>query len=603
MQWFLPFYPKFVAWGLPYHGIARDKTLTTTVGEKAVELPKKPYAGEVVLVQHSEYKPVVDDADYFTDAQKAYHTANGIEWRQYAFLCGRNRMLGGTELYPIPDPPGGDQPTVKQWVYCDEHYAWLVGIEVVDYGTGRIWYDVEVTLRGRLVFTAGPDQEEIEPRRLALERIAFLDSKGDNSSTSALANPSLVLTHSRDGAKTAGNVFLMNCYQDNLDTLYASPEVSHAATSPYPENRFTDVFGSYASFKVEISGNGDKDSAILGDGITATLTVHKVCSSMIEDKEAEASYDYVIETSLMPEGENLAPISVTRASMAGAYQFNRFEAAELECDEGNCDFSLTWRHSAGRTIPGNYYGGWISPPSTVGETYWELETTAYLYVTPDGVYHDGVTFDGWSGYKQTISEYTADGAGPLIFRSGGPNSGEFQVVKAMSYTFGSESTLTVFGETFGQSNLYDLAWEDATEWSTAIPPYPQEWPFYLEGATSYTFNALQTTVHSETEAYTSSGEAPESYAWPVAVAGRPLRIGWYIGIHTPTIIDVFYYAKDRYFSGGQYLSQPIVYVTSVAVDGTRFNRYLGGEYRRASYNPVTGAIVIAADDEQHICHV
>jgi uncharacterized delta-60 repeat protein len=48
---------------------------------------------------------------------------------------------------------------------------------------------------------------------------------------------------------------------------------------------------------------------------------------------------------------------------------------------------------------------------------------------------------------------------------------------------------------------------------------------------------------------------------------------------------------------------PNNYVTSVAVDGTRFNRYLGGEYRRASYNPVTGAIVIAADDEQHICHV
>lgn len=117
---------------MPYHGLASFGQLT--VGAKTIAIAYDGDAGEnrqgtTKLVRH----PAATGATR-TPAQLAHDAANGLDWRDYALLCGQDHSLGG-----------GPELGANRWLYCDSAGAtWLVRLSAVDNGatvTLELWLD------------------------------------------------------------------------------------------------------------------------------------------------------------------------------------------------------------------------------------------------------------------------------------------------------------------------------------------------------------------------------------------------------------------------------------------------------------------------------
>jgi len=229
---------------MPFHGRAEDGELTTAVGTKQVCNESFKYSRKCVVVRH----PQAPGASRSTE-QQAHDTASGLEWRDYALLCGPNNCVNGHE----PGLGAG------HWLYCDSAGStWVVRIEQVDNTsdiTFNVWLDGIFGRMGR--------QRTFTPR--LLDSLIFappIPSWYGGSVTAADIVGSVGFNLYQNDAGTSAIINLVclepysyqvypeTCYYDYITGSLAGPALIGTAT-------------------ITLSGNGDLDDD--GVGITGAI--------------------------------------------------------------------------------------------------------------------------------------------------------------------------------------------------------------------------------------------------------------------------------------------------------------------------------------------
>jgi hypothetical protein len=235
--------------GLPYHG--RVVAGSLTLPNSAVITYPQPSTlrgtdGETHLVRVPGSVAVQRSTQEQTD-----DTAAGRQWRTYAILSGKNRMIGGQEL--------GE----NHWIYCDPDGGnWVVslGFEKV----GSIEQKLTVTLEssfGR--FDEQGASFAMTPRVLGTYTWTPKQPDGDDQSTGDAAKSRwLDVTHSQTGAVTVVNVGAYGIGQPWTNT----------ALTDYPPSGATQYsVGYHDAVKVTLSGSGSLAAGMIGDGISVAF--------------------------------------------------------------------------------------------------------------------------------------------------------------------------------------------------------------------------------------------------------------------------------------------------------------------------------------------
>lgn len=414
--------PNFCALGMPWHGLATDGELSTTLdGTKTIVEPAG-VVGICIPVVH----PAAPGATRNT-AQETRDTAHGFDWRDYALLCGDDHAING-----CPDAEIGQ----KRWLYCDTNGpTWIVGLRTT---VGSTTITFELWLEG--IFGRFGRQYDFTPSKLdELVWTPDIPSWYGGGYTAAnvvsqinLAS-NIMLAPSNDGTECYVNLICTSeTVNDQLynETRYLSNGSSTAGDA---------LVGVLA---VTISGNGDLSDD--GSGITGEI---------VEDLAYEGGLvtgrsQWINE----PEGTPLE-LDVDFTPQATAPSTSACPATE----------ETTFVFEASLSVVG---GDSVYTTNRVGS-----EHTAILYKSPDGVverefvghydaYEYEVTTSG--SYQTTFELSNCNTDGPLFSYYTG--SGGDWYVKSCSQGAQTlavntrqrlinraEITYTIFGEVYAIS--------------------------------------------------------------------------------------------------------------------------------------------------------
>jgi len=223
---------------MPYHGLAESGTLSHTSGNKTIV----GTGGGCIEVRNPQAP-----GNTRTTEQQAADTTAGLEWRDYALLCGTQHAVNG-----------GPVLGANKWLYCDANgLTWVVGIEQTQNANS-----VDVALKLYAQFGAFRKQ-----------------SKEFAASTLASLNWTASMPTWYTGVLTPSDIVYQNMYFDKGDfivpnTTGASTYINgyYAGGVGFEVNLMSTPAGTGSVISVllaSISGTGDPDNS--GDGITATL--------------------------------------------------------------------------------------------------------------------------------------------------------------------------------------------------------------------------------------------------------------------------------------------------------------------------------------------
>jgi len=424
----------FKAQGMPWHGLATDGVLPTTVGNKTVAYDATGFVGPCKAVRHPQAPGVSRNT-----AQVARDTAQGHTWRDYALLTGpQHNVNGGPAL-------GADS-----WLYCDAGGAtWVMRLEAIDNGatmTFKLWLDA---LFGR----SGRDRS-FTPQVLATlsSWAPEIPSWYGGSYTAADVIDELIvataetIAPSPDGASVFVNIRCTD--QAICAAVYPETAEIYSRTDFWPVNDST-----VAVLEIAISGLGDIDDD--GNGITATLTE-----------------DMAYETGTTPLVTNRQ--KWTSAAWGTPYSWDLSETAQPTAPTGGAcpaDETLEYTFTASFT---NQQGDNPYATSRTG-----IEYDAVLYKTPDGTIERSVIEHNDSGYTTVTLEgaYSATfdlnnclTDGPSFSYDGGPTGWYYTSCTQGAATLGTRTrtstrkywslSISVFGEVYSVETLSDNWTED-----------------------------------------------------------------------------------------------------------------------------------------------
>ncbi|MCB1723195.1 MAG: hypothetical protein KDJ39_05825 [Gammaproteobacteria bacterium] len=239
---------RFTAVGMPWHGLAIDGDLSTLAGTKNITGD-----GDCVVVRH----PSAPGANRSV-AQQASDAAKGLEWRDYALLCGSTRAVNGGPVL------GG-----TAWLYCaPDGRTWRMTAEIIEGDTTvdiNVWrrelygrfgrnYSITDELVGTLTWAPG---------------IPSWYSGGytieDVIDHIKLSVQPKNLTVSPDGSLAYLHVYCEDFVGNLVESIYLE------TTSAGRTNRFGTTSALVGIIKIQLSGSGDPFTNG-GEGITATVT-------------------------------------------------------------------------------------------------------------------------------------------------------------------------------------------------------------------------------------------------------------------------------------------------------------------------------------------
>lgn len=236
--------------GMPWHGLATDGKLPTTAdGDKDITDRATWIApGVAIPVRH----PSAPGANRNT-AEAAFDSARGLEWRDYALLCGPGHAVNG-----------GPEIGVLRWLYCDTGGAtWVVRL---GYTKNTDTIDFEVWLDA--IFGRWP-AVDFTPRLLASLTWSPVTPNhfngGDNGFTFSDIVQGLdlerieTLAFTPDGSQCFANLV---CTNDTVNKHW------YPTQTPFGDANDTNQFAAVAAvLRIDISGTGDEGGA----GIAATF--------------------------------------------------------------------------------------------------------------------------------------------------------------------------------------------------------------------------------------------------------------------------------------------------------------------------------------------
>ena len=243
--------------GMPWHGLATNNTLTTTsAGDKTVGNDALSKAAQIVGGCVPVRHPAAPGANR-NAAQQAHDAANGLEWRDYALLCGPGRHVNGA-----PDAELG----TLQFLYCDASGpTWVIRLEATPAGSS-ITFDVWL----EAIFGRIGRERSFTPRKLAT--YVFTPDvptwyTGGYTAADVVAEIDLnwinTLAFNPAGSQCFVNIF---CRDDSINE------------DVYPETTPCGIKGNFnvstalvGVLKIDIAGAGDLDND--GNGITATCVL------------------------------------------------------------------------------------------------------------------------------------------------------------------------------------------------------------------------------------------------------------------------------------------------------------------------------------------
>ena len=236
--------------GLPYHGRVVGGALTlpnSAVIDYAQPGTSRGSDGETHLVRAPGAAVLERSAE-----EQADDTAAGRQWKIYAILSGKNRMIGGQEL--------GE----NHWIYCDADGGnWVVSLQLEKIGT------IEQKLTVTLESSFGRFDEQgasfaMTPRVLGTHTWTPKQPDGDDQSTTDAAKSRwLDVTHSQTGAVTVVNVGAYGIGQPWTNTVLTD----------YPPSGATQyAVGYHDAVKVTLSGSGSLVPGTIGEDIAVSFS-------------------------------------------------------------------------------------------------------------------------------------------------------------------------------------------------------------------------------------------------------------------------------------------------------------------------------------------
>lgn len=230
--------------GLPYHGVAVNDTLTLSNGDKKTFT----FDGhQTVLVRgRNARKPV------YTAVEAAWNAHRGYQWQDYALLSGVGRSIGGVAL--------GQQ----SWLYCDNHYTWIIRFDVEAIaGTNRLHCKlVLVDLFGVLAVDETPPsmaEERVLAEAIFPLRYRYVEARVSSADCGVYA----FLTHSEHGNTSTIN--LCASLDDAGDCDFQTPYFGYQYGG--------DGYQTHTVLTARISGNGSTTAGLVGRGISGALEI------------------------------------------------------------------------------------------------------------------------------------------------------------------------------------------------------------------------------------------------------------------------------------------------------------------------------------------
>lgn len=389
--------------GMPYHGLATDGALSTTLdGTKTIVEPAA-LVGVCIPVVH----PSAPGATRNT-AQLARDSAHGFDWRNYALLCGDNHAVNGS-----PDAELG----VDSWLYCDSAGAtWVIRVEAIDDGstmTVNVWLDAIFGRFGKpRTFTA----QLLDSMTWAPEIPSWYGGGYTAAHVIDVVNFQLpyAVAPIPDGSQCYINVF---AYDETIsDAVYRE-------TQPISNGSTFQSYSLISVWKIDISGAGDLDDN--GDGITATivedlgyetdLVVFRGATGTSGDPYFIPCTYAVTESNDPPAypGDNCSP--PTLESYVQDFDIDANHATSGTYYEYSGDHQVILYKNADGVVTRNYQNvvqtDWTTTEGGGWSRTWDLSTcgdATYSSVGFGGWHYDPTCTDGggystWQAVTQTIT--------------------------------------------------------------------------------------------------------------------------------------------------------------------------------------------------------
>lgn len=247
------FIRQHTAIGMPFHGLAVNNILAKPGGDKTICDPAlsrtMQTVGQCVPVRHPQAQGATRNA-----TQQANDAAAGMEWRDYALLCGPGRHING-----------GPALGTMQWLYCDPGGpTWIIRLDGVKAG-GTITFDVWIeAIFGRLGRARAFTAQKIGTLAWSPDIPSWYGGGYTQADVVAAIDLDWIntLAFSQDGAECYINIFSFD--QGINEDVYQE-------TTPSGRKGDWNVFSALVGVaKVAISGSGDLGAN--GAGISANVT-------------------------------------------------------------------------------------------------------------------------------------------------------------------------------------------------------------------------------------------------------------------------------------------------------------------------------------------